>query len=78
MSQNTTCAALVDRYGEALFGPEWAAPLARLTDTNERTVRRVRQAAREGREYPAARGLLAALYDRLIGLAADLKPHARR
>lgn len=60
-----------------LFGEEWAAPLARLTETNERTVRRVRQAAREGREYPGARGLLAALHERLAAILNALEPFAR-
>lgn len=69
---------IVSDAGEELFGPEWAAAMARLTDTNERTVRRVRQAARDGRDYPAARGLLAALADRLEGLARDLGPFRRR
>jgi hypothetical protein len=72
-----THAQTLATFGERLFGEEWAAPLARLTDTNERTVRRVRQAAREGREYPAARGLLAALGDRLAALQHDLEPFAR-
>ncbi|HEV2530935.1 hypothetical protein [Phenylobacterium sp.] len=69
---------IVAEAGEELFGSEWAAPMARLTDTNERTVRRVRQAAREGRDYPAARGLLAALSERLAALARDLGPFRRR
>lgn len=60
-----------------LFGPEWAAPLARLTGTNERTSQRVRQAAREGREYPAAAGLLAALQERLSQILEALEPYGR-
>ncbi len=62
---------------EALFGPEWAAPLARLTGTNERTAQRVRQAAREGRDYPAAVGLLAALGEALRPITDALKAYRR-
>lgn len=64
-------------FGERLFGPEWAAPLARLTKTSERTVRRVRAAANEGRDYPAARGILAALHEALTAVASDLAQHGR-
>lgn len=64
-------------FGQRLFGSEWAAPLARLTGTSERTVRRVRAAAAEGREYPAARGILAALQETLAAVAADLAKHGR-
>lgn len=68
---------LVERFGLALFGAEWAAAMARLTGTNERTVRRIRAAAGEGREYPAARGVLAALHEALKRLAAQVEPFAR-
>lgn len=64
--------------GQELFGDEWAAPLARFTGANERTVRRVRAAAREAKEYPAAFGLLAALSERLEAFAKTLNPYARR
>lgn len=64
--------------GQELFGSEWAAPLARLTGTNERTIRRVRAAASEGRDYPGASGVLAALQERLAAFARSLSPYARR
>ncbi len=73
MSEYLTPAQLVAQFGERLFGPEWAAPMARLTGTNERTVRRVRAAAREGLNYPAARGLLAGLVDALAPILDDLR-----
>lgn len=72
-----TAADILAEKAEELFGPEWAAPLARLTDTNERTVRRVRAASRDGREYPAAAGLLAALHERLAAILKGLQPFAR-
>jgi hypothetical protein len=72
-----TFAQILARYGEQLFGEEWAAPLARLTGANERTVRRVRQAAREGLEYPAARGLLAALGEAVRPIASELERYLR-
>lgn len=72
----TTNAALVARFGLAVFGPEWGAALARLTGTNERTVRRIKAAAEAGRDYPAARGVLVALHAALARLAAETAPHA--
>ena len=65
------------RIATALFGSEWGGPLARLTRTNERTAQRVRTAAAQGREYPAARGLLAALGEALVPILTDLEPHKR-
>ncbi|HEY5409918.1 MAG TPA: hypothetical protein VIJ94_04240 [Caulobacteraceae bacterium] len=72
-----TTAERLSAVGLELFGEEWAAPLARLTGTNERTVRRVRAAAREGKDYPAAAGLLAALQERLAAICEALRPFAR-
>lgn len=68
---------ILARFGVEIFGAEWAAPLARLTGANERTVRRIRAAAADGQEYPAARGLLAALHEALGKILADLAPFAR-
>lgn len=67
----------VDAIGLRLFGPEWAAPMARLTGVHVRTLRRVRAAAREGMDYAGARGVLAALHGPLAAILADLEPHAR-
>jgi hypothetical protein len=69
---------LVAEFGERLFGNEWAAALGRLTGINDRTIRYIRAAALEGREYGSARGVLAALEERLTDIAWDLKPHADR
>lgn len=68
----------LESFGRRLFGEEWGAAMARLTNTNPRTITRIRTAAREGRDYPAARGVLAALYEALQVILADLKPHGRR
>jgi hypothetical protein len=76
LAADPTFAELVASFGERLFGAEWASPMARLTGTNERTVRRVRQAAREGRDYPAARGILAAMLEHLSPIVAELARHA--
>jgi len=65
-------------FGERLFGPEWGTAMARLTGTNQRTISRIKVAAAEGREYPSARGVLAALHDALSEIMRDLKPHGRR
>lgn len=67
----------VDAIGLRLFGPEWAAPMARLTGVHERALRRVRAAAHEGMDYTGARGVLAALHEALAAILADLEPHAR-
>jgi hypothetical protein len=42
---------MVRRAGVALFGEEWQNAMAELLGVNERTVRRVAQAAREGTDY---------------------------
>lgn len=63
--------------GERLIGPDWPAAVARLTGVNARTLQRVRDAAREGREYPAARGALAALAEAVEGLAGELAQFKR-
>lgn len=42
---------LVCRAGTALFGREWQAPLAALLNVNDRTIRRIASAARQGQPY---------------------------
>lgn len=42
---------LVRRAGIALFGDHWQAPLARAIRVDERTMRRVAKAARDGSPY---------------------------
>lgn len=68
----------VARIGELLFGNEWGAPMSRLTDINQRTLLRVKVAAAEGREYPAARAALAELVsglEKVAGLAVAEAEH---
>lgn len=59
---------LFARAGRALFGDEWQVPLARRLNINERTVRRIAQAARNGEPYRMTPGwkadLVAALRER--------------
>ena len=76
--QPPTYSSILAAYGERLFGGEWAAGVARLARVNERQVQRIRVAAREGREYPAARGVLAALGDALAPLARELDAYRRQ
>lgn len=69
---------LVAEAGAALFGEDWAAPLARLLDLNERTVRRLKAAAIAGQPYPIAPGVLAELKAALLAQAQGLQHLARR
>ena len=52
---------LIASAGRALFGAQWQVPLAQLLGVNERTMRRIAQAEREGADYPFAPGALADL-----------------
>jgi hypothetical protein len=63
--------------GERVWGDRWASAMSRFTDVNLRTLTRIHAAAREGREYPAARGVVAALHDRLTGALDDLTARRR-
>lgn len=60
-----TKAELVAWFGHELFGVEWGSDMARLTDTSQRTVARIKAAAHQHQEYPAARGVLSGLRDAL-------------
>ena len=51
-------AAHVANAGKELFGEHWVTPLAAALNVNERTVRRISAAARDGAGYPAARALI--------------------
>jgi hypothetical protein len=53
-----TAAELVVMAGGALYGVDWQARMARDLNVQLRTVQRIAQAAREGRDYPAARAWL--------------------
>lgn len=66
---STHASQAVAKIGETLFGSEWGAPMSRLTGINQRTLLRVKVAAAEGREYPAARAALAELVSGLEQVA---------
>lgn len=69
-------AQIVALFGEALWGSKWARDVGRVAKVNPRTVSRIYTAAKEGRDYPAARGVIQALYRELAPIIADLKPWA--
>lgn len=48
--------AIIAAAGRVLFGEQWQVPLAQLLGINERTMRRIAQAEREGADYPFAPG----------------------
>ena len=64
-------------FGRELFGDHWPSGVARLAGVNPRTMLRVSTAANEGRDYPAARGVLAALHEKLAPIVAELRPWSR-
>lgn len=65
MTDTLNYAQLVEHVGRALHGREWVRALAADLGAVPRTVERVAQAAREGRDYPAAKAWLADL-DQLV------------
>jgi hypothetical protein len=72
---------LVARAGQKLYGEEWASPLARDLNLNERTMRRIKAAAAGGDPYPVASGVivdLGLLADRRSRELADLAAEAQR
>jgi hypothetical protein len=70
-------AAVVTAFGEAIWGPLWAAGMGRLTGIAPRTLQRVWTAARADRDYRSARGVLAALHEKLAPIVDQLEPWAR-
>ena len=74
----TDAAQLIEQAGVALYGEEWAAPMARALQLNERTVRRIKAAARAGAAYPIAPGALAELKALLLERGRELAALARR
>jgi hypothetical protein len=80
-----TNAQVVVEFGERIWGiGSWAGRMSDLTGVNLRTLTRIHAAVRDGVEYPAARGVIAALRDGLKEaggfheVLADLEPWARR
>ena len=74
----TDAAGLIEQAGLALYGEEWAAPMARALALNERTVRRIKAAAKAGEAYPVAPGALAELKGLLLARGRELAALARR
>ncbi|CAN7647452.1 hypothetical protein LJR225_005080 [Phenylobacterium sp. LjRoot225] len=70
MSDRPTSTSQLSDLAREVYGSEWAAQLGRFTGTNPRTCQRIRQADAEGREYPGAKGVLAAFAEAL-GIAAE-------
>lgn len=58
-------------FAEALFGPSWAASVARLTGHHVRGVQRIRDAANQGREHARAEAVANALSEAVQALLAD-------
>ena len=80
-----TNAEVVVSFAKRLWGDEWLDPMIRFTGVNQRTLQRIYAASRARQDYPAARGVIAALHERLTAeharLAAALaylEPFARR
>lgn len=49
----------------AVFGEDWLEPLSSYLKVNRRTIQRIKGAAAEGVEYPAARGVVRELEKKL-------------
>jgi hypothetical protein len=73
-----TNAQIVALLGERLWGPRWVIGMGEFTGINRRTLERILSAARAGQEYAAARGVIAALHERLTAVVTDLTPWAQR
>jgi len=74
MSRPALASQTLADLGEQVFGPDWGAPMSRLTGINQRTLLRVKAAAAAGLEYPAAKGAIAELavaLERVAGLSQD-------
>lgn len=56
-------AVRLNELATAYFGDEWHLPVSHFTGVNARTLQRIRQVARQGREHSAARGAIHALTD---------------
>jgi hypothetical protein len=75
---NLTNAEAVADVGQRLWGVNWAYGMSQFADINPRTLTRIQAAALVGQDYPAARGVIAALHERLVATLHDLEPARRR
>lgn len=74
-----TNAEVIKEFGERIWGAGgWVSGMSEFAGVNPRTLARIYAAAREGQEYPAARGVIAALREELTTALDDLEPWARR
>lgn len=64
-------------FGRELYGSNWPSGVARLTGVNRRTLHRIAAVEGGGMDYPAARGVLAALHDKLAPIVTELRPWSR-
>jgi hypothetical protein len=67
-------AAIVVAVGERVWGRNWPAGMAHMIDANPRTLQRLQQAARAGRDYRGADAILAQVQARLGEVASALRP----
>jgi hypothetical protein len=68
-----TNAEIVVQVGERIWGPgAWLGGMSEFADINVRTLQRIYAAARAGEDYPAARGVVTALRERLTAVLAVL------
>jgi hypothetical protein len=72
-----TNAEVVNDFSYRLWGGNLAA-MAACLDVNLRTLARIRAAANEGQDFPAARGVIGAMRGQLASALADLTPWADR
>lgn len=77
MSSDLASKTVAD-LGSRIFGSDWAAPMARLTGMNARTLSRIKAAALSGVEYPAAKAVLAELPSALQALTHAAETAADR
>lgn len=70
-------AAIVAEIGDKVWGPTWPAGMAHLIDASPKTLRRLRDAAAEGRDYRPAAEILGQLHAQLGGVVAALAPWAK-
>jgi hypothetical protein len=70
-----TSAEVVVDLGHRLWGANWPTRMSQFADINLRTLTRILTAAEDGQDYPAARGVIAALKERLAAVLADLEPY---
>lgn len=77
-TKNRPRSVVLAEYAEALFGPMWVAPVARLSGLELRQVSRIKAAAAAGRGHPAAQQAITELHAAMSRLERGLRPLATR